>query len=458
LRESGGEMQTRTRHAEYYLALAEPELGGTRQGEWLDRLESEHDNFRAALGWSLEGGDAGLGLRLAGVLGEFWYKRGYLGEGRLWLERELAAGSVSPALQRAKAFDEAGWMALYQGDLERSAELLREGLALFKELEDEPSVAASLFNLGHVVLHQDDREYLTALCEEAETLRRTFADQRAIGELIIFLGMVALYEGDHGRSVALLEESLRMFREPGDEPSVASGHDREGRRDGSAESIEVSAAVELVVGQAQEYLWLAVLEQGNHARATKLLGEELRSVRELGNKPKITFSLLGMAAIDALEGRPARAARLWVAAEALREEIGLALVLWDHTVTDYEAILADARGRLGETAWQEAQNDGRDMTLEQVIEYALAGESGPSPADQEYPSAPSDTYPAGLSAREVDVLKLVARGLTNAQVAKELFISPNTVNRHLNSIYHKLGVSSRAAATRFAIETRLMAP
>ena len=93
-------------------------------------------------------------------------------------------------------------------------------------------------------------------------------------------------------------------------------------------------------------------------------------MRELGNKPKITFSLLGMAAIDALEGRPARAARLWVAAETLREEIGLALVLWDHTVTDYEAILADARGRLGETAWQEAQNDGRDMTLEQVIEYA----------------------------------------------------------------------------------------
>ena len=165
-----------------------------------------------------------------------------------------------------------------------------------------------------------------------------------------------------------------------------------------------------------------------------------------------------MAAIDALEGRPARAARLWVAAETLREEIGLALVLWDHTVTDYEAILADARGKLGETAWQEAQNDGRDMTLEQVIEYALAGESGPSPADQEYPPAPSDTYPAGISARKVDVLKLVARGLTNAQVAKELFISPNTVNRHLNSIYHKLGVSSRAAATRSAIETRLTAP
>ena len=92
-----------------------------------------------------------------------------------------------------------------------------------------------------------------------------------------------------------------------------------------------------------------------------------------------------MAAIDALEGRPARAARLWVAAEALREEIGLALVLWDHTVTDYEAILADARGRLGETAWQEAQHDGRDMTLEQVIEYALQESPGHHPQTRKIP-------------------------------------------------------------------------
>jgi non-specific serine/threonine protein kinase len=147
LRESDGETQTRTRHAEYYLALAEevePELSSADQGVWLERLEAEHDNFRTALGFSLEGGDSELGLRLAGVLGGFWYKRGYLGEGRWWLERELAGSGASTALERARTLDQAGWMALYQGDLEPAVELLRESLGLFEEREDEPGVGASL--------------------------------------------------------------------------------------------------------------------------------------------------------------------------------------------------------------------------------------------------------------------------------------------------------------------------
>ena len=86
------------------------------------------------------------------------------------------------------------------------------------------------------------------------------------------------------------------------------------------------------------------------------------------------------------------------------------------------------------------------MEMEQAVDYAL------KPRE---PSAPP-AFPAGLSAREVEVLRLVASGMTSAQVAKELFISPNTVNRHLSSIYGKLGVSSRAAATRFAAEHRLV--
>ena len=444
--ESGEESQARMRHAEYYLALAkeaEPELSGDRQGEWLERLEAEHDNFRAALGFSLEGGDAGLGLRLAGVLGGFWYKRGYLREGRWWLEREISTGGTSSAMERATALDQAGWMALYQGDLDPSVELLRESLRLFKELEDEPGIAASLAKLGHAVLHQDDRDYLAALCREAEALRATFTDRPAIGELLVFLGMVALYEGNVERAVTLLEESLDLFRELGNVPRAGDGPEGE-------KEIKLSTAIELVAGQAQEYLWLSALEAGDLDGATSLVEEELRVLRDLGNKPKISYCLLGLAAIAALRGRPDRAARLWVAAEALREEIGLALVLWDHSVTDYEALLADARSQLGEAGWEKAQNEARDMALEQAIDDALAGDQVPSSAEQE-PSASPETPPAGLSAREVDVLKFVAQGLTNARIAQELFISPNTVNRHLNSIYHKLDVGSRSEATRFAI-------
>ncbi len=132
-----------------------------------------------------------------------------------------------------------------------------------------------------------------------------------------------------------------------------------------------------------------------------------------------------------------------------REGIGLGLPLWDHTTTNYEAVLAATRSQLDETTFEATRAEGRAMNAKEAVEYAL--QSPPTPEEIVDPP----TYPAGLSAREAEVLKLVARGLTNAQIAKELFISPNTVNRHLNSIYRKTGVTSRAAATRFATQHRL---
>jgi DNA-binding NarL/FixJ family response regulator len=158
---------------------------------------------------------------------------------------------------------------------------------------------------------------------------------------------------------------------------------------------------------------------------------------------------MGSAVVAALDKRPARAARLQGAAEALREAISLSLLLWDHTPTDYEDQLAAARSQLGEAAWEAAWSEGRAMKPEQAVEYALYKADLPG-------SRPTTSYPAGLSAREAEVLKLVARGLTNARIATELFISPRTVDRHLNSIYRKVGISSRAAATRFAAEHNLL--
>ena len=123
----------------------------------------------------------------------------------------------------------------------------------------------------------------------------------------------------------------------------------------------------------------------------------------------------------------------------------------DRVDYDYEGRVTAARAQLDDAAWQAAWNEGRAMSPEQAVDYALQ-----SRATQRENTSPSpETYPAGLSTREVDVLKLVAQGLTNAQIARELFISPNTVNRHLNSVYRKLDVTSRAAATRFAAEHRL---
>ena len=190
-------------------------------------------------------------------------------------------------------------------------------------------------------MHEDDRDYLARLCKEAERLRKTFTDRPAVGELLVFLGMVALYEGDLQGAVTLLEESLDLFRDLGNELPASEG-----------EAPKLSTEIELVAGQAQEYLWLSALEGGDLALATALLEEELRVLREIGNKPKISYCLLGLAAVAALRERPDRAVRLWAAAEALREDIGLALVLWDHAAQAAwpvsDAVRADLERYLGE--------------------------------------------------------------------------------------------------------------
>jgi DNA-binding NarL/FixJ family response regulator len=107
---------------------------------------------------------------------------------------------------------------------------------------------------------------------------------------------------------------------------------------------------------------------------------------------------------------------------------------------------------LGEAAFDEGWRQGRAMTLEQAVDYALEEPEVSQKASEEAPQA----FPSGLSAREVEVLRLVARGMTNAQIAKELFVSPRTVNAHLRSVYHKIGYSTRTEATRFAAEHNLL--
>ena len=147
-------------------------------------------------------------------------------------------------------------------------------------------------------------------------------------------------------------------------------------------------------------------------------------------------------------GRSARAARLWGALEALEETAGIMVTATPlvRSWYDYENRLANARSRIDEARWEAAWAEGRAMTLEQAAEHALSEEEPPpSPAA-------ASSYPAGLSAREAEVLRLVARGMTNAQIAQELYLSPRTVNTHLTSVYGKLGVGSRAEAVRFAVE------
>jgi predicted ATPase/DNA-binding CsgD family transcriptional regulator len=425
LEENGEAERAGERHARYFLALAEeaePGLAEARREAWM-RLRTELDNIRAALGFTLESGRAELGLRLAGTLERFWWAGWHLGEGRTWLERGLAGRDELSRPVRARALSEAGRIALWQDDLGPAVALFEEALGLFEELGDEHGTAASLANLGHAVLHQDDSGRLEALYERAETLQEEFTDRWALAELLLFLGMVDLHEGAHGRATGLLEESMSAFRQIGDEGRVAT---------------------------CATYVWMAALERGDYGRATSLLEEDLRLSWRRGIRLQTYDGLQGLAVVAALRERPERAVRLWGAAETLREEVGVSLALWAHMPTDFEGRLAAIRSQVGAETFEQAWAEGRSMTLDHAVEYALEKEREPS----HVPESPS--YPAGLSAREVEVLRLAASGLTNAEIARDLFISPRTVNAHMGSVYHKIGSSTRAEAARFALEHDLL--
>ncbi|BBL80218.1 LuxR family transcriptional regulator [Rubrobacter xylanophilus] len=419
LEASGGAGRIRERHAGYYLRLAEeaePELAGARQDVWLDRLEKEHGNLRAALSWALDGGGSTeLGLRLAGALGRFWSAHD-LSEGRRWLEKGLAGGDAVPEAVRAKALNEAGWISLRQDGRETVA-LLEESRSLFEKLGDRKGVANSTIHLACAVLHAGEEEYLEALREEIDAAREEPPDREVNARLHVFLGMVALDRGDLEEAMSLFERSLALSREIGDS---------------------------LGVSLSENFLGVTAFRMGDYEQAAARFGEMTRRLAKVRDKMGLVYSLLGLAGIAAARGRPARAARLWGASEALREETGLRLAFFLRCHYDYERLVAGARSRLGEIAWSATWAEGRAMSLEEVIEYALKEER------------PGEDRFAGLTRREVEVLGLVARGLTNEQIAGELFISPRTVNGHLNSVYRKLGTSSRAAAARFAAEHGLL--
>jgi DNA-binding CsgD family transcriptional regulator len=236
--------------------------------------------------------------------------------------------------------------------------------------------------------------------------------------MLAHLGMIYLDRDERARATRHFEESLAL--------STETGHKFAGC---------VSLYNLARVAQAQ----------GDNERAAGLYAGGLTLAVELGDKANAAYCLEGLARVTSARGDHEGAARTFGAAEALLEAAGDPLYAHAQDRADYERAVDALRSRLGEEALRTAWSGGRRMEMEEAVEYAL----------EPWESSAPPAHPAGLSAREVEVLRLVANGMTNAQVARELFISPNTVNRHLNSIYAKLGVSSRAAAARFAAEHHL---
>ncbi len=467
----------RQAHAEYYLRLAEEaeaHLESAEQVVWLERLEREYANLRAALQWALEQHAHEMALRLSGALFHFWEGHGHVKEGKTFLERALASEHGVPAWVRVKALLATELLALSQGDLERGAELGREAVALSRELGDAGRLARSLFLLGYIAWVTGDFRTARSHADEGLAVARAADEKAILAYLLDLLGQIALDQGEDTRARALLEEGLTLHRETGDTRGIlnaliylkrvlsAQGEVTRARVC-AEELLTLSRSVGFRVGLAGalSFLGRLALAEGNVATAGELFEESVALLREVNDSWPIVTNLQGIGVTLAELGRPVEAAWLWSAAEALCATLGLPLPPGERAFVS--RALPAVRADLGEEAFTTAWTEGRAMTPEQALtrlSHTVLSSHPPAPATRSARGTrhqlPSPSETLDLTEREVEVLRLVARGLSDAQVADALVISPRTVNAHLRSIYSKLGITSRHAATLFAIKQQLI--
>jgi predicted ATPase/DNA-binding CsgD family transcriptional regulator len=505
---------TQWTYAAYYLRLAEeaePQLSGRQQISWFEQLEREHDNLRATLSWLLEQGSEAqrseLALRLGGALAQFWEIRGYVSEGRHWLERVLQISRGVRSAVRAKALVGAGRIASFQDDFGQAEAWCREGLALYRELGDRQGSAAALLFCGYAAMMRSKYAEARSLLEEAMVLIREAGDPVGSVTVNYLLANVLFFQGDYTRAHALLEECRVRSREAGDvqnhaaslmllglallfQGDLAQAHtcleecltlSREmGYKRNLGLSLlflgmvawlqgDVARARSLVEesqvlfkeaggrGRMAEVFavqGLLSFGEGDYPAARALLEEGFKLSLELDNKWTIALCQEGLAAVAVVQGEPVRAAWFISAAQALREAIGTPLPPFSQAM--HQFTLASVRTQLGEQAFDAVWAEGRTMTPGQFLINLE-----PMPAPKPPLTAPSSAAVApqshtGLTPRELEVLRLLAQGLTSAQIAEQLVIGLVTVNSHVRSIYSKLGVTSRSAVTRYALEHKLL--
>ena len=345
LEESGEGGKYRKRHAGYFLALAEeaePGIRGPGAGEWLERLEAVHGNLRAALSWTLEGGQPETALRMAGALYLFWNTRGYLSEGRQWLEDAVVASPDAPATLTSKALLGIGFLAMAQGDYPRARVALAGALRLAREAGDDTLTMRALGIMSNLDLFEGKYDAAREAAEELRDMARAGGDGVRLATALNILGEVARLRGEYGRAEDLYGESLALARQVGNPDGI-------------------------VVGLIN--IGIVALHREKLAEAKASLGEGLRLARSLQDQPNTIIALAELAAVAAVDGDPFRAVRLWAATAARAEAIGL--VVGEPDRIEYELFLLPLRSELDESEFRAVWDEGRAMSLERAVEYAL---------------------------------------------------------------------------------------
>ncbi|HLJ66609.1 MAG TPA: tetratricopeptide repeat protein [Chloroflexota bacterium] len=452
-------------HAAYLLALAEaaePRLQGPEQEQWLARLESQHDNLRGALGWAREHGDGELGLRLASALGRFWELRGHLTEARTWLETMLEMHADAPVGRRSAALDTAGWLAFNQADYGRAQALHEESLALRRELGDRAGIAASLHGLGTIADRHGDVDRAVALLEEALALRRDLADRHGTAMSLTNLGALAGRHGEFRRAEALFEEALALLRELGDRHWTAAMLSNlgilaywQGVDTRSQVLLEEALTKARTVGSTEWfrptvlYLGHVASRRGDVRVAAACYRETIQLCRDSGDQYHLPYALEACAWVTRRQGGGERAAQLYGAAAAMRSSTHV--VMAPHEAADREHRIAALRQSLGSAELEREWAAGERMPPGEAIALALELLKEAERRAEDTEAEASEPAPEGpLSPREQQVIRLMADGFSNKQIAKELFVAESTVRYHVTSIFNKLGVDNRAHAVAVA--------
>ena len=419
---SGEEGLIRRQHAAFFLTLAEtaaPRLHEVDQTPWLDRLETEHDNLRAALGWACERQEADIALRTSGALSEFWRMRGHLDEGRMWLERVLALAGEARSAGRALCLGGAGALAQAQGDsdqamswftralddwravgdrprigqtlarmagisrdrgdYDQALELNGQALTLFEAIGDRRGIADTLNQLGLIATDRGEYAHAQGLYERSGTIYDALADRHGSARVLNNLGLIQFWKEDYRRAAALFEESLRLWRALGDRPHSARVLANLGEalraegdldqaiavtREGLQRSREVgdkrSAAMALFI------LGSLIQHDEIDVRAIDPLVEGLLLYRTVGDRLGIAWCLEALAGPASVSGRPELAVQILGAAEALRDQVGVALQPAERPA--YQRHVAAARDAVSvPEEFSQAWATGRTLALDAIM-------------------------------------------------------------------------------------------
>jgi predicted ATPase/DNA-binding CsgD family transcriptional regulator/transcriptional regulator with XRE-family HTH domain len=454
---ASGEVEKLARqHATYFLALAEDAEAGLTGASWRTwrwKLHADRENLRAALDWAVAWGEADVALRLVGSLWR-WFRPDAIAEGRRWIEQALAlpGGAVQP---RAKALFAFGVVAMQQGDYRVAAGAWKESIDIWRALGDLPRLADTLMFLASI--YRPNARAVPALLDESIALARQVGAPRRLALALGFLGWQVLQLVGPDAARPLLEEALPLARMPGDPWELiwvlyVSGLlsvrqvDQETARDRFGEALELAreARDNMMAALALAASGRAALKKRDIDEATTQFCEGLRLAADAGFAIGLAYNLEGIAIVCSECNQPDRAARLLGAAEATYALLDVPGLVPYRSLVD-GAVVA-LRGRLGRDVFAATHAEGRSLKAEDAIAQALSVEFEERGVGSRR-SASAD----GLTAREIEVLCLLAAGHSNPEIAAALVISVKTVERHLANVYVKIGARSRVDAANYAV-------